>query len=379
MATSCKELTHWKRLCKIEHEAKQKERTSEIKAKIAEVKRFNDGVEKENAKIKREYDEAIENRVAWEKRLQFYEERREGLLKRRDEAKARLYTEETCAYCGQELPYEMLEKAREKFNETKAKDLELIVKEGKQTAEDIVKAKEKIESLSKTIEEGYTLLEKQDISALEEILAKVESTFVIYEDTVEHDEIFSQMAALEKELKEIPSNDNYALTSEKKTLIDTLAELSKKLGLKDEIGKVESEIIELKKELRSVANSIAELEGIIFKCKEYEQEKNNLVSLRINEKLEHSKIEMFSTQKNGDVVPDCVLTNARGVKFNSTNGADRIAINLDLQKLFMRHFDIAMPIWVDESSIFDSNHLPSDSNYKFVYLFASDSPTLCVE
>ena len=357
----------------------QNERTRKIKAQIADITRHNEGVERENSKKRREYDEAIENRTAWEKRLAFYEEKRETLLKRRDEVKARVYTEGTCAYCGQELPYEMIEKAREKFNETKAKDLEYIVKEGKTTAEDIVRAKERIETLNKLIEEGYTWVEKKSTVELEEALKRVEDNFVPYEDTVEHDEIYAKIKACEREVKEIPSNDNESLTSRKKALIENLSWWSKRLGLKDEIAKVEKDIVELREELRSVANAIAELEGQIFSAQAWLQERNKIVSFRINEKLEYSKIEMFATQKNGEVVADCRLVNKKGVSYGVTNNADKGAIDTDLQKLFMRHYDIALPIFVDEASIYDSEHLPKDNNYQFVYLFASDSPYLVIE
>lgn len=362
-----------------EHEGKEKERTSEIKAKIAEIKRYNEGVDRDNAKIKRDFDEAVENGEAWVKRLNLLTERRESLIKKRDEVKERVYSEEKCAYCGQELPYEMLEKSRELFNINKMRDLELIVKEGKQVAEDIAKAKEKIESIGRMVEEGYTLLEKKSTTELEEALKRLEDTFVPFEDTVEHDEIYAKIKACEREIKEIPSNDNEALTNEKKALIEQLSELSKKLGLKDEIAKVGKDIIELREELRNVANSIAELEGHIFSAQAWLQERNEIVSFRINEKLEYSKIEMFATQKNGEIVPDCRLVNKKGVSYGVTNNADKGAIDTDLQKLFMRHYDIALPIFVDEASIYDSEHLPKDDNYQFVYLFASDNPFLVIE
>jgi hypothetical protein len=135
----------------------------------------------------------------------------------------------------------------------------------------------------------------------------------------------------------------------------------------------------LREELRNVANSIAEIEGHIFSAQAWLQERNEIVSFRINEKLEYSKIEMFATQKNGEVVPDCRLVNKKGVSYGVTNNADKGAIDTDLQKLFMRHYDIALPIFVDEASIYDSEHLPQDNNYQFVYLFASDNPYLIVE
>ena len=364
---------------RLDYKEEQNARTSEIKAKIAEIKRYNEGVYKENGEKKREWEEDVETKEVYERKLSRLTAKREELLKRRDEVKERVYAEETCAYCGQELPYEMLEKARAKFNETKAKDLELIVAEGKEVAEEISKTKEKIEYLGKRIEAGYTPIEWKDLTPYEEALARVKASFIPYEETDEFKRISDEIDALMSEVKEVPSNDNESLTSQKKTLIESLSELSKKLGLKDEIMKVEKDIVELRDELRSVANAIAELEGQIFSAQAWLQERNEIVSFRINEKLEYSKIEMFATQKNGEVVPDCRLVNKKGVSYGVTNNADKGAIDTDLQKLFMRHYDIALPIFVDEASIYDSEHLPKDDNYQFVYLFASDSPYLVIE
>lgn len=364
---------------RLDYKEEQNSRTSEIKAKIAEIKRYNEGVYKENGEKKREWEEDVETKEVYERKLSRLTAKREELLKRRDEVKERVYAEETCAYCGQELPYEMLEKARAKFNETKAKDLELIVAEGKEVAEEISKTKEKIEYLGKRIEAGYTPIEWKDLTPYEEALARVEASFIPYEETDEFKRINAEIDALMSEIKEVPSNDNESLTSRKKALIENLSWWSKRLGLKDEIAKIEKDILELRDELRSVANSIAEIEGHIFSAQAWLQERNEIVSFRINEKLEYSKIEMFSTQKNGEVIPDCRLVNKKGVSYGVTNNADKGAIDTDLQKLFMRHYDIALPIFVDEASIYDSEHLPKDDNYQFVYLFASDSPYLVIE
>lgn len=361
-----------------EYEAEQRGRTLVIKAKIDEIKRYNEGIERENAKIQREFEEEVENGTFWSKRIDILEEKREELLRRRDEVKSKVYTEEKCAYCGQELPYDMLEKAREKFNERKAKDLELIVKEGKQVAEDIARAKEKLASIGKMVEEGYTLLEKKSTAELEEALKRIEDTFVPYEDTVEHDEIFAKIKACEREVKEIPSNDSEALTSEKKALIEQLSELSKKLGLKDEITKVESEIEELKKELRSVANSIAELEGNVFTAQSWLQERNEITALRINGKMKKARFEMWSKQKSGELVPDLVLTNEHGIRFSSTNFANQIELKLDLQELFNKTFDINLPRFIDESAVFSPSNLPAFEDSQAIYLFASDENVLTI-
>ena len=364
---------------RLDYKESQNARTSEIKGKIAEIKRYNDSIEEENNKIALDFDEKGINLSHLNDLYEKTSTRLEALRKKKDEIKERVFTEDHCPYCGAELDPISLEEKKARFARQKTADLTEVVEEGKAYKAELERIKGKIEQVEADIEAGYTLLEKQDITPYEEALARVEATFVPYEETDEFKRINAEIEVLISEIKEVPSNDNESLTSRKKALIESLSELSKKLGLKDEIAKVEKDIVELRDELRSVANAIAELEGQIFSAQAWLQERNEIVSFRINEKLEYSKIEMFATQKNGEVVPDCRLVNKRGVSYGVTNNADKGAIDTDLQKLFMRHYDIALPIFVDEASIYDSEHLPKDDNYQFVYLFASDSPILTVQ
>lgn len=361
---------------RLAYKEEQNARTSEIKAKIAEIKRYNESMDRGNYTIIRDFEEKKENKEALSKRYDALKDYLDTLRNKKNEIKCRVFTEDHCPYCGAELDPMELEAKKIAFNEAKERELKTIIEEGKSRKEELDKLKDKISDLEKEIEKGYTLIERKDLTPYEEALAKIEASFVPYEETDEFKRINAEIDALSKEMKEIPSHDNEALTSQKKALIDELSELSKKLGLKDEIGKVETDIEVLRSELRSVANAIAELEGLIFTAKAWEDERNNIVSFRINDKLEYSRIEMFSTQKNGEVVPDCRLLNKKGVSYGVTNNADKGAIDTDLQRLFMRHYSIALPIFVDEASIYDSEHLLKDDNYQFVYLFASDSPHL---
>ena len=361
---------------RLDYKEKINAATSEIKGKIIEVRRYNEGIDRENAKIARDFEEKKQNKEALSKRYDALKDYLDTLRKKKNEIKERVFTEDHCPYCGAELDPMELETKRIAFNEAKEMELKVIVEEGKSRKEELDKLKDKISDLEKEIEKGYTLIEKKDITPYEEALARVEASFVPYEETDDYKRINAEIDALMSEIKEIPSNDNEALTSRKKVLINELSELSKKLGLKDEIAKVEKDILELREELRSVANSIAMLEMQIFVAKAWEQERNQIVSFRINGRLEKSRIDMFSTQKNGEVVPDCVLCNARGVKYSTTNGADRATICIDLQRLFLAHFGVALPIWVDEASVFDSRNLPTSGSNQMVYMFASDSDYL---
>ena len=88
---------------------------------------------------------------------------------------------------------------------------------------------------------------------------------------------------------------------------------------------------------------------------------------------------MWSKQKNGDLVPDLVLCNHKGVKFNSTNFANRIEIQLDLQLMFQRLFEVTLPIFIDESAVFSPSNLPVFDDRQTIYLLASDENYLKVE
>ena len=361
---------------RLAYKEEQNARTSEIKAKIAEIRRYNDGVDKGNSTIIRDFEEKKENKEALSKRYETLKDYLDTLRNKKNEIKCRVFTEDHCPYCGAELDPMKLETKKIAFNEEKEIELKNIIDLGRSRKEELVKLQDKISDLEKEIEKGYTLIEKKDLTPYEEALAKIEASFVPYEETDEFKRINAEIDALMSEIKEIPSNDNEALTSRKKALINELSELSKKLGLKDEIGKEEKDIEGLREELRSVSNAIAELEKLIYTSKKWEDERNNIVSYRINHELEASKIEMFSTQKNGETVSDCVVLNKQGVRMSSTNFSDRILINIDMQMLFMRKMGVRLPIWVDESAVFSSSNLPHREGYQMIFMFPSDSPRL---
>ena len=361
---------------RLDYKEEQNARTSEIKAKIAEVRRYNEGIDKENAKIESDYRKKLRNTSVLEEEMKALEAYLNTLRDRKDAVKSRVFTDDHCPYCGAELDPMEIENKKRAFNEAKKAELDAIVAEGKATKEKLERKQFEYAEEAGDTENGIVLLEKKDLTPYEEALARVEASFVPYEETDEYKRINAEIEALMSEIKEVPSNDNESLTSRKKVLIDELSELSKKLGLKDEIGKVEKDIVELREELRSVANAIAELEGLIFTAKAWEQERNEIVSHRINDKLSKSKIEMWSKQKNGELVQDLVLCNHKGVKFNSTNFANRIEIQLDLQSMFHRLFETTLPIFIDEAMVFSPSQLPHFEDGQVVYLMASDSPYL---
>lgn len=358
---------------KIAHNNREMAKVSAVKAQLDEAKRKNASVARENEMAKANFDATCREVESQKRNLKMFEDIRNELLKQRDEIKARVFTEATCSYCGQELPYEKQEEMRLAFNEKKQKELELVVSKGKRNNESISATKETIARLEELTAKGYTTLEVQDLSALEEQYRVAQTSFVPFESTSEYARLSKEIDDLKATLPAIPTNDNEALTNAKRMLIGELETLNRRYGLKAKADSIREEIAKLQVEQRQVGSEIARLEGKIDKCKEYAQEKADIISFRVNGKLNDCKIEMWSTLKSGEVVGDCVILNKDGVKVSSTNGADKGLISIDLQKLFMRRYNVCLPIFLDEASIYDDSHLPYNEEYQSIYLFASNS------
>ena len=222
------------------------------------------------------------------------------------------------------------------------------------------------------------LSKKVDTAELEAELARLQSSFIPFENTDEYARLVKEIEDLKATMPEIPTNDNEALTSAKRVLMNSLDELNRRYGLKYKADEIWKEIESFKQELRSVGASIAMLEGKIDKCKEYMQEKADIVSFRVNGKLNGCSIDMWSMQKDGTLIPDVVLRGVDGVKFGSLNFSDQIKVRIEIQRLFMDSIGVELPIFIDEYSVFSDNNRPVIDGQS-VCLYATNTPYLTVE
>lgn len=363
---------------KVAYLAKESAEINALKAKIDEIKRMNAMVDTTNLSFERKKAELTARIARYEAEIVRLEARRESLIKDRDAVKARVFVDETCAYCGQELPFDMQEKARAKFNESRTRELEDIVTRGKNNNLEIEKNKTAIEEAKAELSSIPMPSVKVDTAELEAELSRLQSSFVPFENTDEYARLVKEIEDLKATMPEIPTNDNEALTSAKRVLMNGLDELNRRYGLKYKADEIWKEIELLKQERRSVGADIAMLEGKIDKCKEYMQEKADIISYRVNGKLEECKIDMWSEQKDGSLVADLVIRGKNGVKFGSLNFAHQIRTKIELCRLFASYFGLSLPIWVDEARVFDSNTTPKHDN-QMVFLYANDNPYLTVE
>lgn len=347
--------------------------TSGIRAQISEIKASNKIVADRNALANTEFERQkrlLENEKTAVTNLN---NERNTLLKRRDEVKARVFADGTCAYCGQPLPIDQLEKAKAKFVEQKTKDLDFIVLQGKNVKSKIEDCEKRIAELEVIVAKGVSLEKEESTEELEKQLDAAKESFVPYEDTDEYKTAIQEIADLKAKLEETVNLDD--VIREKLNTMEYLEDLLSKNASKAQCSVLQCNIDALREEQRTVGVESALKEGIIAKCNEWIEERANIISNRVNDKLNGCSIQMFTVQKNGEKAPDCVMIDSCGVPYGRTNTGEKMNMDIEMQKLFMGYFGIELPIFVDECSRYNPSNVPT-MEQQHVLIFATDDKCL---
>lgn len=343
---------------KIEYEANYRNERSNINEEIGKIAFINAEISRENEKNKQTIANAKESLKLTTSKLKKLNEYREQLLKQNEEVKSMLFTDDTCAFCGQKLPEEKLEEAKAKFNANKDAKHKSIVAEGKANNLKIEQCKKEIAELEAIIEKGYEEKPLKDKSELEAKLRNLELEFVPYEQTTEGKEKMAVISNMKANLTVIPAQDNAALPNMKKSLMQDIENLSKKLGLKDEYDKQMTVIQSKQKELKDSAVELALLEGKINAVERYERERASIISFKVNNKFNYLKVEMTEVNKSGNIVDTCRVLDKKNIPATVTNTASRILIGIDLSISLQRFYGLCLPLFIDEAHTIDSENFP---------------------
>lgn len=362
---------------RFKYEGAKNEELMALMSEIQDVDRQNQDIKKSNKKREEEYEIALATISAKKKLLETLNKQRELLVERRNEVKNSIFNGGRCEFCGHILSEYDVDKARKEFNEHKDTVLKSIIEEGKIVKSKIDEVSKEISDLSEIISIGCQLESYKDKEELVKKYEELKASQKSFEETDTYRKIDEEINELKNRMPEI-KNDTSELSFTKERLMSELQSLNREYGKKAVKDGFEREIELLKIEKRNLGSEIVRLEGLIDTIKEYEEERARIISDKINNKLDDCRIVMYSRQKDGTLKPDCVVESKEGVKYATLNNSARIRICLSLQRMFCKHFDINLPIFVDEASVFDSEHLPTFES-QTIYLLASDDKTLKVE
>lgn len=318
----------------------------------------------------------LETKEALEKEINDLNNTLDALRKKKDNIKSLQFDGAYCEHCGAELiDEESIAKAKESFNLRKDEQLSSVIKEGKRlasTLEDRIQALNVLNEIKETKEELRCYYE-----ALKEEYDAIVNDNTEFADTEEGKLMLQEITDFEKSIPQ-KNDDSADIQLEIKAIIARLEEVNGYLGQRRLIEQYQKDIEQLKEQYKNLGADNARAFGEMTQAQQYIDERANIVSNKVNNMLKRCKIQMWRTQKDGTKVPDCVILNKQNVKFGSTNTSDRIKITVALQEFFQKAYDVSLPIFIDEMSVFSTNNIPN-INQQHIMLFATEDKTMIVE
>lgn len=322
------------------------------------LKDENTDIERRNLLNKMRFDNLAETLKSEEKKLSRLNEYRNQLLKQNNEVKAMVFLDDKCPYCGQVLPEDKLEESRKKFNEIKESKHNAIVAEGKANNLTIQQTKESIAKIKSEIEEGFKEEPLHDLSDIQAKIDDLKAKEIPFEQSIGYKDKVAEIERKKADLTIVPDIDNTKLSSRKSDIMDEISSLSKKFGRKDDYDYQMQKIESLRNELRESACQLAELEGKKYSVEEYEREKASIISYRVNRLFDYVQVKMTDTNKSGDLVDTCIVTDNKGVNSTTTNFASKIRCSIDISNAFAKFYEINAPLFIDFAESINEDNYP---------------------
>lgn len=288
-----------------------------------------------------------------------------------------------CPTCKRPLDLEDIEEKKKEmldnFNLNKAKELKEIAELGKSKNDDVELFNTEIERLKVDI--NKTLEEIQEKAVLlDKIKKELESTKSTEIYSADEEKRLTEISAEIKELEEKINNKDAdknidELKENKKKLTSEIELLNKELAKRD----INKELLYRKEQLlekeKALGIELAHQEKILNLCELFIKTKVSLLESNISSKFKNVTFKLFKEQINGGIEETCeALIN--GVPFSNANTAGQINGGLDIINTLSKHFEIKMPIFVDNR---ESVNTLIDIDSQVINLVVSNDNPLKIE
>ena len=262
--------------------------------------------------------------------------------------------DEACPTCGQKLPAEQIQAAREKaetkFNLRKSKQLEELNQSIELKQQDIENIKkrdaglEPVETLEALIK-AKELVKQTITDEIGQLTAPVLDDDSIYAD-LKAEEFMLQMKLDESNTdhsEEIADIDKrIATTKEHRFNLET------ELNKYEEAKRIDTRVAELESQQAELAAEKSKLDEASYLMDEFVKAKVNMLEDVINSRFKLARFKMFNIMLNGNV-EECCETTYKGVPYRSMNNAARINVGLDIINALTSYFKVNAPVFIDNA------------------------------
>ncbi len=284
-----------------------------------------------------------------------FEEIREKWNKTNEEDFDKMFSEQNvCPTCGHQFTEDEKHQARAKaianFNADKSKRLTKLQKEAEQL-------NERITFLTGSINEYIKVIGPSDENALR---AKESALNDLRELQKSNDtkriEFDSKIIALQHELEEVRAQqpqtekkDVDVITVQKRELTARRDAVIELLSGEQTNARIDREKQKLNERSAELAQIVADCDKALYQIQEYRKAKVDAVEGKVNSFFSLARWKFFEKNVSNDDLQEVCICHHNGVDYNSTNGADKINLGVDIIACLGKAFGIEAPLFIDSA------------------------------
>ncbi|WP_203262997.1 AAA family ATPase [Staphylococcus epidermidis] len=266
--------------------------------------------------------------------------------------------DDVCSCCGQPLPTDQVEQAKEKalkqFNKNKSQEIEelnnskeRVVNDGKQIKPTI----EKLESQNNSLQIRVNEAEEKSQRILNKI-NQLKASIVNVTQTEEYKSVLNDINEINNKRKDIKTTINDQLVN----IDNQITELTQEKVEFENVKAIESSNKHLDDAIRELRvqedNLLDEKEEYVHQnqiLKAFITTRVKMLTENVNNKFNIAEFKLFNQLVNGELEETCVTT-VDGVEYSGgLNNAARINVGLDIINTLSQHYKITAPIFIDNA------------------------------
>lgn len=248
------------------------------------------------------------------------------------------------------------------FNRDKAKRLEANKQKGLAMKEEVKELTARRDASLASIENIISELTKNvnEAEGLEKNLPEAENVDMLLASDRTAIGIKNDIAELQNRLTmEAKPIDVSMLQEGKETLAESLQELYKRMGKREQIERAKKEIAQLEEKRKANAQQLADLERWEFTAMQFQKDKDAELLKRINSLFTYVSFSFVDEQLNGGEKLTCVCT-VDGKPYPDVNNAGKVNAGLDIINAICKAKGITAPVFFDNAESVNQL-IPSES------------------
>ena len=260
------------------------------------------------------------------------------------------FTGGTCTTCGQQLPADTLQKAKDAFEANKKSRLRDIEdsasyhKSAKAQAEDrLARQQEEIQQL------------EAEINDLQTQIAAAEASKVEPQDMADYSQrksaILTRIDTLNADLYEIIQSVSSVKSKLRQEMSEIAGQISEHMAIISKESLLEyskKRVDQLRQDAKNAAECLDSIEKMLFLMDEYSRYKTRFVEDSINDLFRIARFRLFREQANGGVEDRCDVV-YDGVPYISVNNGMKINLGIDIINTLSNAYGVRVPLFVDNA------------------------------